>query len=238
MADNKEPKEQGRDSDVVPLHKQGLRHPLTEADLRYMNLPNEFWRKRHCLLSRVPPSVRDEVRNYVTRIESAVRSGTGLLLHGPRGTGKTAIAAIVCKAARLHRFSCFFVAIWDLREMIRARVKFDSDTSIMTRCREVDVLVLDDLRACDTKEVYLSVHDLEGLLRHRASRHRLTIITTRLVPAVLITELPAIGEAVQSCILSLNVQGPDQQAAHMKRARAYLLKGESGNSSGTTGNGA
>lgn len=198
---------------------------LTTADLRYMNLPEQYWRREDCSLAGVPQSVRREVRSYVRRVDEALASGMGLLLSGSRGVGKTAIAAIVCKAARTSLRSCLFVTVWDLREMIRARVTFDPDTSMMTRARDVDVLVLDDFRAEEADARFLSLREIEGLVSSRASRQRITVITTRLTPQEIKQGMGGLGDVVRAHLLPLVVSGPDQRVERARKIRDQLLKG-------------
>lgn len=155
----------------------GKKRILTDEDFRRMNLPPEFWRPS---LKRVPASVSGPVTNYLKQLHSMLADGLGLALSGPSGVGKTAIAGLIGIQARLEGQSVFFVTVSDLREMIRSRIAFDPTTSVLERCRDVGVLVLDNLRPEDAREHPFDAAALEGLLESRVQWKRPTFVTTRM----------------------------------------------------------
>lgn len=154
-----------------------FRRYLVKDDLVRMNLPEEFWFAK---VQRVSETVRSAVERYLRQINEAVSNGLGLMVCGPKGTGKTAVAALIAKEARSRGHTVLFCRIWELREMIRSRMSFDGDASMAERSRDVDVLILDDLRSEDAGEKFFTLSEITELVRYRASRHRVTIVTTRL----------------------------------------------------------
>ena len=110
--------------------------------------------------------------------------------------------------------------------MMRSRIQFDPDMSIMCRCRDVDVLVLDGLREDDVAAHWLKLHDLEELVASRASRCKVTVMTTRLEPKTLQAKMPGLLDATRGRLLSLRVEGPDKRLEHAKRMRELLLNGK------------
>lgn len=151
---------------------------LDSTDFIRMNLPEEFWLVTYEAIGNA--KVKESVHRYLQGVRKKNPVGRGLLLVGEVGTGKTAIAAVVLKYARSIGFPGFFVSFWELREYIRAKVSFDSDQTVFDRCRNVDFLVLDDFGVGDARDISLGDRFLEGLVTYRASRRRVTIITTRL----------------------------------------------------------
>jgi DNA replication protein DnaC len=154
---------------VVPITRK-----LTVPDLERMNLPTALWT---VTLQGVQEPARTEVEKYLRQIPEILLEGVGLLLTGTPGVGKTGIAALALKVARLNRVTGFFGQVADLRTLIRERIAFDEETSILGRCREVGLLVLDDLCEEDFHVPVFGFKDIKALIRYRASYNRATIIT-------------------------------------------------------------
>lgn len=180
-----------------------FRRALVKADLQRMNLPEEHWMAK---VQFVSESVRPAVERYLTCIHERAGTGAGLLIHGAAGVGKTSIASLIAKEARSRGFTVLFVHIWELREMIRSKIPFSDEATMVDRAREVDVLVLDDLREEDAKEKFLPLSDLQALIRYRSSRRKLTILTTRIALRVL--EAPPLS-GFSEVLLHFPVMGPN-----------------------------
>lgn len=154
-----------------------FRRKLVKADLKRMNLPEDYWQSK---IAHVSEDAREAVERYLRQMDTMVQSGAGLIVCGPKGTGKTTVSSLIAKEARSRGYTTLFIRLWELREMIRARIPFDSDSSFAERTREVDMLVLDDLRAEDATERFFTISEIAELVRSRSSRRRVTIVTTRL----------------------------------------------------------
>jgi len=183
-----------------------FRRPLVPADFERMNLPREFWTAK---VQTVPESVRDTVARYLLNIDTMIERGAGMLLQGSAGVGKSGIGALVCKEARSRGYTTYFMSVWELRESIRARVPFDDTFSVLDRCRDVDVLVLDGLRQEDAAERMFNARDMEELVVRRVARKFVTIVTTQLGMSDINRAFPGFLEAVQGCIVAVSVQGAD-----------------------------
>lgn len=168
-----------------------------------MNLPEELWFAK---VQYVSDKARTPTENYLRKIDEAVANGAGLIIHGAQGVGKTAIAALIAKEARSRGYTTFFVRVWELREMIRSRMEYDSDSTVAERARDVDVLVLDDLRQEDAGEKFFTLSEIHQLVKYRASRRRVTVITTRLSLRVL-DDAPM--DALSDVLLRFPVDGPN-----------------------------
>lgn len=176
-----------------------------------MNIPEDLWLAK---VQNVSEDVRERVETYLRNIPVAVASGAGLVIYGSKGVGKTAIASLIAKEARSRGHTALFCRIWELREMIRSRVQFDADSSVAERARDVDVLVLDDLRAEDAGEKFFTLSEINELVRYRASRRYVTIITTRLDKGAM--TVPPMN-ALLDVLLLFKVSGPD---LHDEKKRA------------------
>lgn len=177
---------------------------LTEEDLRRMNIPEDFWRTK---IQQVAEKTRPTVENYLTRFEEMAEKGAGLILLGEPGVGKTGIAVLVAKEARKRGFSVFFTTIYELRESLRSRIGFDEEQSMLDRCRDVDVLVLDGFDEADLTEPYVNLRSVQDLLASRGSKLRVSIFTTRLGRAH--SKMQGFFDALSTSMVPLHVDGPD-----------------------------
>lgn len=196
------------------------RRALVPADFERMNLPERYWRAK---IQGVPESVRPAVERYLFRIDEHVARGTGLFVLGAAGVGKTAIAALVAKEARARGHTVFFTTVWELVASMRARAEFEDGVSIIDRCRDVDVLVVDDLSPDDTKDPFMGARGIEGLLVSRVERQRVTVITSKSPPDELRATYRSLLEATQDSLVRLAVIGPNQREQNYQKLEADVL---------------
>lgn len=136
---------------------------------------------RGCLLSRIPDlPYKSKIADYTENIREYVTQGRGLYLWGSYGTGKTAIACIVCKAA----LSRGLVPLWVTAESIPAYmvedIFFDDEILMRDRMYSVDLLVIDDFRMRDQKAAKSDWIErwFENLIRRRLDAKKATIVTS------------------------------------------------------------
>ena len=184
------------------------RRELDRDDLERMALPPQLWGVR---LDQVPESVRAVVERYLRRAPKMVAMCAGLLINGPGGVGKSAIAALIAKEVRACRMPVYWVAVSDLREAVRKRLMFDEELSVMDKARAVPLLVLDDLDGADAGERVLGARDLERLVLLRGGWRRPTIITTRMSLVEVTAAFGSFVQATQGHMVSLAVTGPSQR---------------------------
>jgi len=190
---------------------------LSRADMLRMNIPEEYWRAK---LDYVSETARKSVKTYLKNIDEAVANGAGLIIHGGRGVGKTSIAVMVAKEARAWRYTVLFTRLWELREMIRSRIPYDAETMMAERVREVTVLVLDDLRQEDVTEKFFTLSEINQLVKYRASRRKLTIVTTRL-PMQTLESSPL--DALSDVLLLFPVEGRDLHEVRKQKLEQSIL---------------
>lgn len=200
---------------------------LGEREFTRMNLPEEY---RAVVLEKVPESIRVPVENYCVNVTSMLAEGLGFIFGGPAGVGKTSAAAVIALAARAARKSVFFATVGDLRELIRNRIPFENEQSVLDRCREVDLLIIDSLRVEDGKAAAgsfeakgLSLDMLEAMIESRVQWKRSTIMTTRLASTELAVPFAGILSIVQGTSIYAKVDGPNQRQEKLDLAKQKML---------------
>jgi DNA replication protein DnaC len=178
------------------------RRKLDTDDYRMMDLPNSLWGAR---FADVPPHASAAVQRYLLRICDLVGTGQGLLLSGPRDSGKALTAAVIAKEAVRRGFTTYWTRVSDLRRDLRAKriLPINDGTFVLDRCYEVGLLVLEDLRAEDAKDYTLSPRDIEDLITGRAARHRATFVTTRLTDPQMVKVFPDFFAATRRMLTRL-----------------------------------
>jgi DNA replication protein DnaC len=169
-----------------------------------MNLPEDSWRVK---IQEVPESVRATIESYLKRFDDMALKGAGLVLWGDPGVGKTGIAALVAKEARQRGYVVYFTTVYELRELTRSYIKFEEGQSILDRCREVDVLVLDGFEESDITEKDVNLRSVEDLLLYRGSKLKVSILTTGLARDH--SKADNFYDAVATCAVPLKVEGAD-----------------------------
>jgi DNA replication protein DnaC len=178
--------------------RQRSREHLAEA------LPPRF---KAASLSQFPDAT-------VRACRDAIASGSGLLVHGGVGTGKThlAVAMLYELVSKYDHSEMQFVPVPDLLDAIRATYNGkEPDGDILKRAQEVSVLVLDDFgtdRVTDwaREKVY-------QIINHRYNYELTTIITTNLSPSKLAAH---VGDRIASRLMEMcrtvKVEGEDRRA--------------------------
>jgi len=185
-----------------------LRRTLTRSDLERMNLPRECWEAK---VQFVSESVNDVVRRYLINIDEMIQRGAGLFITGDSGVGKSSVASLVCKEARARGYTAYFTPVWELRECVKARVMFEETTSVLDRCKQVHVLVLDGLAIDDAKDYNLGARRIEELLSFRGAQRLVSIVTTRVSQIELRETYGSLISSVQGCMVFLPIVGADRR---------------------------
>jgi DNA replication protein DnaC len=185
-----------------------------------MNLPENMWRSKVQFVSEL---VRPVVERFLQNIDLHVTHGHGLLVSGAPGIGKTGVAALVAKEARCRGYSAFFITVWDLREAVRSRIEFDEDMSVLERCREVDVLVLDGLRSDDAKDPFFGARAIEELVAGRGVRKKMTVVTTQMGKNLLWQEFRSFMNSTRGTLAVFVMDGPDLRQNQEKALESVVL---------------
>lgn len=127
----------------------------------------------------LPRTSRDHLRVYQRDLLEFLRDGIGLVLHGPKGHGKTHIACAIMRQAMRWYVRAVFLPVDQLQiEYFERDRAEDRAECLYERARLSDLLVLDDLGAEHERD--FGTRLLEALLRERVRDKRTTIITTQL----------------------------------------------------------
>ena len=186
---------------------------------RRMNIPERFWGVGY---DRLPDIARAPVRAYCSKLEAMLRRGAGFYLYGSAGVGKTGIGVVLLKAAWERDRTGYFTTIKELRQAVRDEDTFDGSESVLARCKEVDVLVLDDLAPDDFKMFQFGIGEIEHLIASRAMRARTTILTTRLTPDFFRLEYSSILQTMHGSFVALSCTGPNLKEAEDASLRREL----------------
>ena len=141
---------------------------------------------------RFPTQVR-ELRAYVRDIDANLDQGRGLWLAGGPGTGKTALAMIVSKAAIDAGRTVAIYSCPRLLSVIRESIDSGGVLDFLDRLAEADLLHVDDLGAEHRTEWVLE--QLYSIINARYEEQRATLVTSNLDHAALSVQL---GERIVS----------------------------------------
>ena len=166
-------------------------------------------------LARAPASapVVDEVRAFNSELDQRLGEGRGLWLMGDVGTGKTALAMLVSKAAVEAGRS---VAIYSLPRMLaRIRRTYDAEAGedsyldFFNRLASVDLLHVDDLGVEKRSDWVLE--QLYAIVDERYQAERSIIVTTNLDQAQLEEQIGprTVSRLVEICGDPLPLYGDD-----------------------------
>jgi DNA replication protein DnaC len=159
---------------------------------------------------RCPTQVR-EVRDFVRNIDANLDEGRGLWLTGGCGTGKTALAMIVAKAAIDTGRTVAIYSCPRLLSVIRDSIERGGVLDFLDRLAEADLLQIDDLGAEHRTEWVLE--QLYTIVNARYEDERSTIVTSNLGRDELAEQLgERIVSRLEGCCEVLPFYGPDHRA--------------------------
>lgn len=152
---------------------------LTDNDFRLMHLPPVLQAAR---LEKIPPKAQRLVRSYINNLDRMFETGTGVVLHGEVGRGKTFAAAVLAKAVRAYKKSVYFSFFWKLRDDLLADAYLENDVPLGHWVRDVDFLVIDGIKLFDFARDEglngrtLSMRELSRLMEFRHFQKKPTVL--------------------------------------------------------------
>lgn len=124
--------------------------------------------------SGVPELYLHAAHPKAAELAGKVANGTGLFIHGGPGTGKTFLAASVCRCLAAAGYRVEFVRVADLMDATRDRRT--EDMARLSSLKECRVLVLDDIGMENpTPNASMRLHQV---IDHRVSTMRPTVYTS------------------------------------------------------------
>jgi DNA replication protein DnaC len=158
---------------------------------------------------RCPTQVR-EVRAFAASIDANLDAGHGLWLTGGCGTGKTALAMIVSKAAIDAGRTVAIYSCPRLLSVIRDSIERGGVLDFLDRVAVADLLHIDDLGAEHRTEWVLE--QLYTIVNARYEDERSTIVTSNLGRDELAEQLgERIVSRLEGCCEVLPFYGPDHR---------------------------
>lgn len=202
------------------------RRKVTHADLVRVNLPRAFWGSR-------TDQIQDaEVCKLVTRyrkdIREMVKTGSGLLISGPPGVGKTSAAACVLKegiSAGLETFFITYIELKDLRFEKKDSL-FGNGTDGITIRKKVEtaeLLVVDGFNESFFVDNVFGSTQLEELLIRRSFSKLTTLMTIRSTVTLRTEKFADLFDMISQCMAPVQIGGrnmrdPDREKLN-KRIR-------------------
>jgi DNA replication protein DnaC len=168
------------ESDEKPLGGAHSRRDITDKDCVRINLGKAYWKAS--VASMQDKEARQALIRYCEKLPEMATTGSGLIIDGPLGVGKTWAAAAVLKEAVRRKFPSYFVTHAELRELqFKDKIFGDGTDGMMVsqKLREAYFLVIDDLNEPFMVDKAFGPLHLERLVSYRNSRRLVTILTTR-----------------------------------------------------------
>lgn len=201
---------------------RGQRNRLTIEHFLLMRLPRRFWRAS---FDRIPENARPTIRAYLRGLDDHLDNGSGLLLWGMNGCGKSSAAAFIAKETRRTGASVLFMTAESVREAALSDEQVE-DGSLLDRAMTVDLLVIDDLGKETRDARGWSARLFENLIRERLAAQLSTIITTNDSPKALQKIYPdSMLEALKEGVVPVRVSGDNLRDAAQDALRESLAVG-------------
>src|SRR5438270_340617 len=164
-------------------------------------------------VTEIDPAIVAATRRFAGRIDERLEAGRGLWFMGPVGTGKTALAMLVSKAAIEAGRSVAIYSLPRLLNEIRDTHRAErSHVDLLDRLTAVDLLHVDDVGAERTTDWVLE--ELYSIVNARYEDQRSMVITTNLDRAELCGQISerTVSRLTEMC-LQLPLHGEDARIA-------------------------
>lgn len=174
------------------------------------------------------PAAEAMVRKYLEAHANMVSRGTGFILSGTYGTGKTLLMTLLLKELVKLGYSCYSTTFASMIEMFTAGWRSPEDQRHFQRkIMQSEVLLLDDLGREMKTKTKLSETTFDDVLRTRVQGGRPTLITTNMDPAQLSTGYGgAILSLLSEVCIRYEMKGSDFRPRSSERSQDELLRGE------------
>jgi DNA replication protein DnaC len=205
---------------------KGNRRKLTDADLTRVNLGREFWHVRTDLIQMA--KVKDLVLRYRKNIKEMTDTGSGLMISGPPGVGKTAVAACILKESIAAGISSYFTTHGDLKELRfeKAPSFFGSLSDGVTVRRKIEtakLLVLDGFNDPFFTDNVFGPLQLEELLVRRNSQKLATIMTARSASTLKQEKFSELMDVVSQAMFPVPMSGANMRDSNRERLSKRML---------------
>lgn len=195
---------------------------LTSKDFVRVNLGKNYWR---CNAEGIQESeVRQVLVRYVKNVVEMIETGSGLVLSGEAGVGKTGAAAYLLKEVVRQGFSAYFIDHAELRDLqFNDRVFGDGSdgTMVSQRVLKADFIVLDGLDELFLTDKVFGPEHLERLVIRRNNNRLVTVLTTR-VPEE-IRKKSALFDVIRQTMLPIGLEGKNLRDDEVAALESRIL---------------
>jgi DNA replication protein DnaC len=163
------------------------------------------------MLAAFPEQIR-VVRRFATRITENLRQGNGVWIMGDVGTGKTALAMMVSRAALEAGHSVAIYSLPRLLNLIRESIEQEEGVvGFLDRLCSVDLLHVDDVGAENRTD--WALEQLYSIVNTRYEDSRSIVMTTNLDPQELGEQIGrrTVSRLVEMCGDPLPLYGTDRR---------------------------
>lgn len=199
---------------------------LTKDHLAYMNLGKRFW---YAEVDNFTEAQHALMETYIRNLKTFLSSGMGAYIWGVNSSGKSYIAAALCKLVwQKYRVASYCVTAAELKDSwIQDREAHQGSEEMITeRAEEVRFLVIDDLGREYRAASGFAETRFGALLRNRARARKTTVITSNLEPKEF-AEIygKAAGELAKECMHPFRLISENMRELAAKGVR-QLMEGE------------
>jgi DNA replication protein DnaC len=212
-----------RDCRCRPKRIAGIRSARLEARIptRYQSL--SFDRLDGTDLTAFPEPVR-AAKRFAQQIEDNLEAGRGIWIMGDVGTGKTALAMLISKAALEAARTVAIYSLPRLLNVIRESIERPSGVlNFLDLLSSVDLLHLDDVGAENRTD--WALEQLYSIVNTRYEEQRSIIVTTNLDPEQLAEQIGArtVSRLAEMCT-AVPLYGEDRRKISDDRHREQLIR--------------
>lgn len=206
---------------------QAGKHKITEEILRLLAIPRNHWKAS---LAEIPDrfEYRNKILQWCNESRSRVESQSGLLLHGPCSSGKSAVASICLQAAFTHGVFGFWVSALGLTEYQIKEIPFNDEETIWERAQRTPLLVLDEVQVVKgNSSLNWNMYLIERLIRSRVDDGKCTIFTMNYSQDDLMEKHPSLFAVLHEAVTPVCIQGYDfRQLCYVKPKAAKGSKND------------
>lgn len=137
------------------------------------------WLRKHGNFPKENSEAYAVVKQYVDNLEANLKSGRGLILRGPAGTGKTSIAVSILKEVLALNLGCMMISMPSLLDIMLTLSKGDrvAFLNYEQKLRNIPLLLLDDFGAEYSKSEWVATK-VDSIIIDRYNNMRSIILTT------------------------------------------------------------